>query len=62
MHRRKFALAQKLTVNWLIMKVGRGSSSHDFDGDFMITAFISSSLAGSNTERGCKLACDQMGQ
>ena len=40
------------------MKVGTGSSSHDFDGDFTITALISSSLAvaGSNTERGCKLA------
>ena len=28
------------STHCLIMKVGTGSSSHDFDGDFMITALI----------------------
>ena len=50
-----------------ISKVGRptGSSSHDFDGDFMISSLISVTQVGSNTESLqcgslCGCVCDRM--
>ena len=40
----------KTSIFCFISKVETGSSSHDFDGDFMISSLISVTQVGSNTE------------
>ena len=48
-----------------ISEVGTGSSSHDFDGDFMMSSLISITQVGSNIESLqcgslCGCVCDRM--
>ena len=55
----------KTSIFCFISEVGIGSSSHDFDGDSMISSLISVTQVGSNTESLqcgslCDCVCDRM--
>ena len=55
----------KTSIFCFISEVGTGSSSHDFDGDFMMSFLISVIQVGSNTESLqcgslCGCVCDRM--
>ena len=55
----------KTSIFCFVSEVGTGSSSHDFDGDFMMSSLISVTQVGSNTESLqcvslCGCVCDRM--
>ena len=63
--RYKSLLLLLLLIFCFISEVGTGSSSHDFDGDFMMSSLISVTQVGSNTESlqcGSLCGCDRMAE
>ena len=55
-----------ISIFCFISEVGTGSSSHDVDGDFMMSSLVSVTQIGSNTESLqcgslCGCVCDRMG-